>query len=243
MALPLFRNRATRQWLIENANIALTLLNSAIPDKGTLTPSFARAGAKYHPDFEGRMYASISGEWPFRHVRRVRNLLTNTEALDNASWTKTNITVDTGASDPDGLTTAFTITATAANGEIYRSTGVSTLSGVASIYVKRRIGSGAIQLWDGNNFEAIPVDSSWQRLSVSHTVSSTLYLDVRIVVAGDAVDVWHPQCEDVTGQSVQTASEYVSVGALDYRSTQNPLYLSLPGTAGHYASTPDSVAA
>ncbi|MEK0418298.1 MAG: hypothetical protein RI949_2304, partial [Pseudomonadota bacterium] len=52
------------------------------------------------------------------------------------------------------------------------------------------------------------------------------------------------QLEDITGRTDQTTpSEYVSVGALDYRSTQDPLYLSLPGTAGHYASTPDSVAA
>lgn len=51
------------------------------------------------------------------------------------------------------------------------------------------------------------------------------------------------QLEDVTAQTTQTAGEYVSVGALDYRSDNNQLYLSLPGTAGHYASTPDSAAA
>ena len=56
----------------------------------------------------------------------------------------------------------------------------------------------------------------------------------------ESVGVWGHQLEDVTAQTTQTAGEYVSVGALDYRSTQDPLYLSLPGTAGHYASTPDT---
>lgn len=57
----------------------------------------------------------------------------------------------------------------------------------------------------------------------------------------NGVFVWGAQLEDVTAQSVQTAGEYVSVGALCMDGDDN--YLSLPGTAGNYASTPDSVAA
>lgn len=41
-------------------------------------------------------------------------------------------------------------------------------------------------------------------------------IGARAAMGSDVIDVlvWHPQCENVTGQSIQTAGEYVSVGAL-----------------------------
>ena len=99
------------------------------------------------------------------------------------------------------------------------------------------------------------LDGGWYRCTVIGTCTATgadngyLQLtptNVSGSYAGDGVSgayFWGVQLEDITGRADQTTpSEYVSVGALDYRSMNNQLYLSLPGTAGHYASTPDSVA-
>ncbi len=81
--------------------------------------------------------------------------------------------------------------------------------------------------------------SASARTSVVKTVTAGTF-----VVTASVATLVDLQVEDITGRTDQTTpSEYVSVGALDYRSTQDPLYLSLPGSAGHYASTPDSVAA
>ena len=81
--------------------------------------------------------------------------------------------------------------------------------------------------------------ASTGRVSVAKTISAGTF-----VVTASVADLADLQVCNITGETDQTTIRpYVSVGALDYRSTQDPLYLSLPGTAGHYASTPDSVAA
>ena len=200
--------------LLDSSAFYAPRTSSITQSRGTGNPTYTGATAKYVTDFEGLLKLVPSGAARFSGARVVRNLLTNTEALDNVSWTKTNVTVGTGVSDPDGGTTAFTITATAGNGEIYRNTGVSTSAGVASIWIKRRTGTGLIKMWDGNSYETIPVTSSWARVAMTHVVASALYCLVQLVTSGDAVDVWHPQAEDVTGQANQNPSEYVSVGVL-----------------------------
>lgn len=210
----LMNARRRLEALLDSSAFYAPRTSSITQSRGSGTPTNTRATTAYVADFEGLLKQVPSGCARFSGARVVRNLLTNTEALDNVSWTKTNVTVGTGVSDPDGGTTAFTITATAGNGEIYRSTGVSTSAGVASIWIKRRTGTGLIKMWDGNSYETIPVTSSWARVAMTHVVASALYCLVQLVTSGDAVDVWHPQAEDVTGQSNQNPSEYVSVGVL-----------------------------
>jgi hypothetical protein len=189
--------------LLNGASVALPLTHTAIPERGNLTPSFTRAGSKYHPDFEGRMYASISGEWAFRHVRRVENL-----------WTTSSVSLANGANK------SLTLAAGAYQFSMGAGTGTATFSGTGGA-------TGTLAA------------SASGRVWVAKTISAGT-----LVVTASVADLVDLQVVSMVGVTDQTTlREYVSVGALDYRSTQNPLYLSLPGTAGHYASTPDSAAA
>jgi hypothetical protein len=59
--------------------------------------------------------------------------------------------------------------------------------------------------------------TSWQQLKTlaTDTATSSVGFELRLYTNGDAVDFWHPQLEDVTGESDQTTPrEYVSVGVL-----------------------------
>lgn len=79
-----------------------------------------------------------------------RNLLTYSQEFDNASWTKTNVTVTAGAAlAPDGTMTAETVTASAGTAYHYVYKAASVSAGATysfSIYVKagttRYIGFG-----------------------------------------------------------------------------------------------------
>jgi len=73
-------------------------------------------------------------------------------------------------------------------------------------------------------------------------VAKTITAGTLIVTASIATLVDIQVVSMVAETDQTTIREYVSVGALDYRNDRDPLYLSLPGTAGHYASTPDAVA-
>ena len=128
--------------------------------------------------------------------------------LTHANWVKPNVMVTSGATDPDGGATAFTLTAIAGNASISRTTGVTTTTGVASIYIKRRTGVGAVSMWVGNAYTAVTVTASWTRVSIAHVIS-VMYVDLLLATSGDAVDVWHPQAEE----GVTTAGDYTPTTA------------------------------
>ncbi len=130
-------------------------------------------------------------------VRRgALNLLTYSNDFTNAAWVKTNITPAAGVSDPDGGTTATTITATAGSATMLQSTGGTAPSGSpSSIYVKRRTGSGALSMWNGSAYVAVTVTSSWTRVTQAHNGVGTFYSGFRVATSGDAFDIWHAQSE------------------------------------------------
>jgi len=107
---------------------------------------------------------------------------------------------------------------------------------VAGDYTLSFSGTGSVDL-TGTVTDSLAGTGADDRVELTFTATAGT---LTLTVTGSVTSA---QLEDVTGQSIQTAGEYVSVGALDYRSDADPLFLSLPGTAGHYASTPDSVAA
>ena len=194
------------------------LQQSIVPQvaRGVATPTFTRATTASVPDFEGKVNTALSGESRFKGARRVENLLAASEDLSNAAWTYTNMSVATGVTDPDGGATAVTLTATAANGTVYNSHAkVIDLDYLPSVWIKRRTGTGDIQLRDGaNTLQTLEVTSEWQRFSVEAQTAPTVWVGflINIAVDADAVDVWHPQLEESTGQSNQNPSEYVSTG-------------------------------
>ena len=147
------------------------------------------------------------------------NLLTYSEQFDNAAWTKSNTAVAPNVSDPLGGTTADTVTSTSANGHILQQVVLGAgINAIPSIWVRRRTGSGTINMWNaaGSTVNVTSqVTTSWSRVSVPPVLSSAgPFLFLQIVTSGDAIDVWGAQLEPVTYQT--TPSTYVATTASAY---------------------------
>lgn len=198
------------------------LMNTLIPTtttgSATITYGLTSNGPGSVTDWEGLIKRTGNSEARFLGARRVANLIAKSEDFSNAAWTKTSGTITATIADPDGGTTAFTFTATGANGTVYQQfTGQRTTdTRTTSIWMRRRTGTGAITLYAGGTGTVITsaVTSSWQRLSVTATTGATTFCRIILATSGDAVDIWHPLHEDVTGQSNTNPSEYVSSGVL-----------------------------
>jgi hypothetical protein len=171
----------------------------------------------------------------------VRNKLEYTEEFDNAVWNKTNSTVTPSVLDPDGNDTAWTLAATAANGQILISIGGSLGTGqsyTGSIWMRRRTGSGAVSMFNpnGGGISAKAITTSWQRFDTTGLgAASTNFFGVRLGTSGDAIDIWHPQLE--VGS---TATNYQRVGSfLDVSEEGKPRRgrLWYNGTS-HFMQTP-----
>lgn len=181
---------------------------------GSLT--FARSSAATVTDWEGLVKTVLEDELRFKNARRVENLVDASE--DFSGWSK-SVAVATGVSDPDGGSTAVTLTASANNEYLLsRPTVIDGLDKEFrnSLWLKRRTGTGDIFVYkpDDTN-EVVTLTGSWQRFATTITAgrnATQTQIGVIIGVSGDEVDFWHPQGEDVTGQANQNPSEYVSVG-------------------------------
>jgi hypothetical protein len=160
-----------------------------------------------------------------------RNLLLQTEALSNAAWTNNPITtVTSGVLDPDGGSTAFTLTGTTANSEVYQTFTGRTVgqAHTTQCWMRRRTGSGAIQLYANSSQTTVTLTSSWQLITLTQNASATtIYCGFRIFASGDAIDIWHPQFElgstATSYQRVTTAFDVTEAGV------QSLSYLSFDG--------------
>jgi hypothetical protein len=134
------------------------------------------------------------------------NLIKYSDDFTNAVWTKTNLAaLSTGVAGPDGTNSATTLTASAANGEIYQ-TAANVGSAAASIWIRRRTGSGAVSIRNTANtaWTTLPLTGSWARFANDGgTNASTARLDILIATSGDAIDIAFGQVE-----AGSTASSY-----------------------------------
>lgn len=190
--------------------------------RGIGSPTFTRATTATVTDHEGLLKTAIAGEARFKGARRVRNYLPTSENFAAASWTKeVGVTITSGILAPDGTTTASTMTqTTTANNKL-----VTTVAGIPnsstivnSTFIRRRTGTGSVFILDraANPIEFTSIISTeWKRIAVNPGLSiGDVYFGFQLGTVGDAIDIWHPQLEDATGQSNQNPAEYVSVGVL-----------------------------
>ncbi len=191
------------------------LQTSLVPSNGgSLTPTFTRALASYQIDFEGLYHLVPSGATKEMGARYVRNELQSTEDYSEASWVKGGTATVTGTN---------VVNLPADNDYLGQLVGPSA----NRIYVARAVlsGSGTVTLRLSNNIDfagsaqitltASPTVYSF-KTTFNSTVQPTSEFNV-VRVAGDTatqVTVNKLQVEDVTGQSNQNPSEYVSVGVL-----------------------------
>mgnify|MGYP000591408831 FL=1 len=255
--------------LLDGAPFFAQLTNSLVLNRGTGSPTYTGATTKTFPDNEGVLRTAIAGEARFVGARRVRNLLpASTEDLSSAGFTRFNATASTDtltASVGAGFHYTYSGSGsyTAATKYIYSvevertnndwifvglndgqlsyfntTTGLfGTTDGTVSSASATLVSAGVYRIALAAIPGAVAVKCT---VGIANANGGASF----VAVGTETIKARKFQLEDITGRADQTTpSEYVSVGALDYRSTQDPLYLSLPGTAGHYASTPDSVAA
>lgn len=126
------------------------------------------------------------------------NKLSSSNDFTQAVWTKTSATVSGAVTGPDGLLSAYTLTASAAGGTIQQSVAVSAGNNVSSIFVRRRSGTGAVSIRNAANtaWTAIGVGAGWTRFANDGGVTgTTAYLYIQLATSGDSVDIAYGQIE------------------------------------------------
>lgn len=210
------------------------LKTSVVPHRGDGAPSFTRATTATQQDHEGKLNAVLSGEARFTGARRVRNLCTNSYDFSgftkNAAGTATFPTMTFGHEAPDGSMTAIRIVATcaAAAGDsawvALAATTAATGTYARSLWIKDNGGTTkavCLKQSSAGASDVVTVDGTWRRYSPANVTlagpdSNALTCGLRGgVTPNGSIDilVWRPQFQEVTGQSNQNPSEYVSVGA------------------------------
>jgi hypothetical protein len=170
--------------------------------------SFSRASQGYYTNSDGTLTL-------FGH-----NLCLHSQALDNAAWGLTTATRTTGIDDPAGGTTACTLTATSANGQILQAIGGSLGTGTnytVSVYLRRRTGTGDVWIFNPNagGITTVTLTSSWQRFSVTGLgAAATNSVGVRLATSGDAIDVAFAQLEVGSSASPYLPTTSAAVSAL-----------------------------
>jgi len=109
-----------------------------------------------------------------------------------APWTLSNMTAAKTATGPDGVAnSASTLTATDANATALQAITSASASRVTSMFVKRRTGSGNIDLTQDNGatWATQTVTASWTRVSLAAVTSANPTVGIRVVTSGDEIDV------------------------------------------------------
>jgi hypothetical protein len=187
------------------------LLSKYTPGDTIAGESFTRSTIGYQINAAGVLVSkAINTKRDGHFIGGVRSVLLEGSAnnpvtfpsdISQAIWVKTNCTVGTGIADPAAGTTACTLTATAANATaLYPASGAGpNLVRNNSVWLRRRTGTGVIQIIDPTNsvFVTVTLTGSWQRFNATGIASVNKNgSGVRIVTSGDAIDVWCFQQDD-----------------------------------------------
>ena len=201
------------------------LKRTLIQDVGSGVPTFTRSTTATVTDFEGVVWTAGVNEARFNGMRRIQNLLLQSQLIGGASWANSNVSLTTNsAAAPDGTMTATSLVATAAFGRTQQVV-TATANTVYTFSAWVRVPSGTttmiLQSYDGTTYyyTTLNVGATWTRVSRTVTTSGTATsLTIQITDNSGSgwvgVQVWGAQLENVTGQSVQTVGDYVSTGVL-----------------------------
>lgn len=110
----------------------------------------------------------------------------------NAAWAATDITpVKTATGITGDANSASTLTATANNGTILQSITSASAARATSCFVKRRTGTGAIEMTqdNGGTWAAVTVTASWTRVTITSATVTDPVVGFRMAASGDAIDV------------------------------------------------------
>jgi hypothetical protein len=155
------------------------------------------------------------------------NLIQQSDNWAAAAWaTVSNMTrTANNAVAPDGTTTATLLTATNANAYIQQA-GATTgtpAKKITSFWVKRKTGTGTINMVDAQAFSWTPitVTSSWTQVYAVSVATTDSYIGLQIVTSGDEFWVWRGVTEAVTYQTTPTVNSATGYG---YQTTSAAYY-------------------
>ena len=208
-----------------SANLQTTLVPLSIGDP---TPTFTRATTAYQTDFEGKLNAALSGEARFQGARRVRNLIQDVTfgGINWQAFTGSAPTITSGQSDPTGGTSAYKFSGAAIGASLnygYNDGATLVVGNVflGSVWMKGNVaGTVVIYQFDATTgvvSATVNVTTSWKRFSTplfTAGLTTSRSLVFGAVTSITELSVYGPQRENVTGQTNQNPSEYVSVGVL-----------------------------
>lgn len=126
------------------------------------------------------------------------NILLHSSDLTQTAWVPVGATVAMTATGPDGAAnSATTVTATAGNATVLQAVTATSTSRISSVYIKRRTGTGTVEITQNNGvtWTAVTVTAGWTRVSAPAATVLNPTVGLRIVTSGDAVDVAFFQCE------------------------------------------------
>ncbi len=120
----------------------------------------------------------------------------------NAAWVKTNLTALKDAIGHDNIANAAsTLTATSANGTAFQTVTKSSAENTYSIDIRRKTGTGAIEITDDGGSTFTDVTSlinslTYKRFQITTTQANPEF-GVRIVTSGDEVEVDYSGLEEL----------------------------------------------
>jgi hypothetical protein len=138
----------------------------------------------------------------------------------NAAWTKSNMTTAKTATGPDGAAnSASTLTATAGNATALQALVRSSTARLTGCFIKRRTGTGSIELTqdNGGTWTAVTVTAAWTQVEIAGVTSANPTVGIRIVTNADAVDVWCYQHEEVAAATNKMSTPIPTTAASDTR--------------------------
>lgn len=159
--------------------------------------SITRASNETYADAIGNLSTITSGNPAFGNAglqvweARTNVVLWNSD-LTNAAWTASNITATKDQTGPDNVAnSASSILATAGNATILQAITLGSSARFQSAYVKRLIGSGAINMTmdNGATWTAVIVTAGWTRVSIPTQTLTNPTVGFQIVTNGDKIAV------------------------------------------------------
>jgi hypothetical protein len=147
----------------------------------------------------------------------------------NAAWVKTNATATLTATGIDGVAnSASTITATAASATVLQ-TIVATVTAVTSFSIRRRTGSGTVQIsQDGATWLTVTLTSSYQRFQIAGAALVNPVIGVLISTSGDAIDIDYSQLEPTADATEMASSPILTTTVAVARAAT---LITIPSTA------------
>jgi hypothetical protein len=160
------------------------------------------------------------------------NLALYSDDFTNAAWTKSNMTTAKTATGPDAVAnSATTLTASAGNATALQAITSASSARITGFWVKRRTGSGNIDLTqdNGSTWQTMTVAADWTRVELTAATLADPTVGIRIVTDTDAVDVFGFQHEvgsaltstiQTLGSSVTRAKDLIAVATSTFPSAE-----------------------